>query len=121
MSNQPTLAERGIAVAKTFIERQGYSILAENWSEGHCRTVDFVAAVNGKLHLIDASVRRLGSHVTAPLSEAEAAQVRETARAWSQDDKVRFEYDQITVYVSGGDRAFIKKNCDVLNDCEIAA
>ena len=76
MSNQPTLAERGIAVAKTFIERQGYSILAENWSDVHCRTVVFVAAVNGKLHLVDVSVRRLESHVTAPLCEAEAALVR---------------------------------------------
>lgn len=121
MSNQPTLAERGIAVAKIFIEQQGYSILAENWSDGHCRTVDFVAEVNGKLHLVDVSVRRLEFHVTAPLSEAEAALVRETARAWSQDDKVRFEYDQISVYVTGGDRAFIKTNYDVLNDCEIAA
>lgn len=83
--------------------------------------MDFVAAVNGKLHLVDVSVRRLEFHVTAPLSEAEAALVRETARAWSQDDKVRFEYDQISVYVTGGDRAFIKTNYDVLNDCEIAA
>lgn len=121
MSNQPTLAERGIAVAKTFIERQGYSILAEDWSDGQCRNVSFVAEVGGKLHLVDVSVHHFGSHTSWPLTESVAAQVRETARAWSQDDKVRFEYDLITVYVSGGDRAFIKTNYDVLNDCEIAA
>lgn len=121
MINQPTLAERGTAAAKRFIERLGYVVLAEDWSDGQCRNVSFVAEVGGKLHLVDVSVHHFGSHTSGPLTESVAAQVRETARAWSQEDKVRFEYDQITVYVSGGDRAFIKTNYDVLNGCEIAA
>lgn len=121
MINQSTLAERGTEAAKRFIERLGYVVLAEDWSDGQCRNVSFVAEVGGKLHLVDVSVHRLESHTSGPLSESVAAQVRETARAWSQDDKVSFEYDQISIYVAGGDRAFIKANYDVLNDCEIAA
>lgn len=121
MIDQPTLSERGTQAAKRFIERLGYVILAEDWSDGQCRNVSFVAKVGAKLHLVDVSVHYFGSHTSEPLSESVAAQVRDTARAWSQDDKVRFEYDQITVYVSGGDRAFIRTNYDVLNDCVIAA
>ena len=101
MINQPTLAERGTAAAKRFIERLGYVVLAEDWSDGQCRNVSFVAEVGGKLHLMDVSVHHLGSQTSGPLTESVAA--------------------QITVYVSGGDRAFIKANYDVLNDCEIAA
>lgn len=120
MIDQPTLAERGTEAAKRFIERLGYVVLPEHWSDGQCRNVSFVAEVGGKLHLVDVSVHH-ESHTSGPLSESLAAQVRETARAWSQDVKVRFEYDQITVYVTRGDRAFIKANYDVLSDCEIAA
>lgn len=122
MNKQPTLDERGAAAAKLFLERIGYTILAESWTDGQCRVVDFVAEAKGKLHLVDVYTRLSSQRsVLAPVGDADREIICDTARAWSKSDGIPFEYDVVEIVIVAEERAFILMHYDVISAMDYVA
>lgn len=106
---------RGERAAAELLRERGYSILAQNWRQGHDE-LDLVASDGEVLHIVEVKTRREGS-LTPPEAAATRRKFRALTRAagcylratgWTGE--VQFDVASVVVSADGSTRVELIEN-----------
>lgn len=107
MSTSHDLGRAAEALAASYLEQHGWTVLVRNWRVGH-REIDLVASRAGVVAFVEVKARRgrTYGHPLDAITRAKRRDLELAARAWvARDQAVRTEYRFDAIWVIGDPEA----------------
>jgi putative endonuclease len=102
------LGKRGEALAKEYIQQQGFTILHNNWKY-NCYEIDLIAMKAGKLHFVEVKTRKssLFGYPEESVTKKKFTRLQKAAAQflYKHPQWTLVQYDILSIFIDGNDKA----------------
>lgn len=120
MDNRKLLGNRGEKIAKDFLLKKGYTLIAQNYRQGHLE-IDLIFETSKQVVFVEVKTRLLGSvdYYDNPLTQCQNKSLQRALIIYCVTNNISLDLARLDLIIiladTNSQRVFLKHYLDILN------